>query len=163
MKTRKLTYSAVLVALGAIGGNLIYFPIGASKSTPVQHIINVLAAVVLGPGYAVLIAFCISLIRNIFGTGTLLAFPGSMIGAFLAGVLYKKTNSKLLAVAGEIMGTGILGAIAAFPVARFIMGKNVAAFFFVIPFLINTVCGSLIAYLILKSTEIRRKTLKIRK
>lgn len=163
MKTKQITYSAMMVALGVVGGYFIYFPVGASKSTPIQHIINVLAAVTLGPGYAVLTAFCISLARNILGTGTLLAFPGSMIGAFLAGVLYKKTNQKLLAVAGEIVGTGILGAIIAFPIARFILGKNVTAFFFVIPFLINTVSGSLIAFFILKTAEIRRNTLKIEK
>lgn len=156
MKTKKITYAAMLVAIGAVGGNLIYFPIGASKCTPVQHIINVIAAVILGPAYAVLTAFCISLIRNITGTGTLLAFPGSMIGAFLAALLYMKTKQKLLAVIGEIVGTGLIGAILAFPIAKFILGKNVAAFFFVIPFLINTICGSIIAYLILKGIELAK-------
>ncbi|MBC2581911.1 energy coupling factor transporter S component ThiW [Clostridium sp. DJ247] len=156
MKTKKITYAAMLVAIGAVGGNLIYFPIGASKCTPVQHIINVIAAVTLGPAYAVLTAFCISLIRNITGTGTLLAFPGSMIGAFLAALLYMKTKQKLLAVIGEIIGTGIIGSILAFPIAKFILGKNVAAFFFVVPFLINTVCGSIIAYLILKGIELAK-------
>lgn len=159
MKTKKLTYAAMLVAIGAIGGNLIYFPIGASKCTPVQHIINVLAAVILGPGYAVLSAFCISLIRNMMGTGTLLAFPGSMIGAFIAGMLYKSTNKKFLAVIGEIFGTGIIGAIVAFPIAKFVLGKNVAAFFFIVPFLINTVCGSLIAYFFLKAVELTKKNI----
>lgn len=161
MKTKQITYSAILIALGVAGGYFIYFPVGASKCTPVQHIINVLAAVALGPGYAVMVAFCISLVRNILGIGTLLAFPGSMLGAFLAGILYKKTNQKLLAIAGEIFGTGILGAIIAFPVARFILGKNVAAFFFILPFLINTVCGSLIALFILKAMELAKNTHKI--
>lgn len=156
MKTRKITYAAMLVAIGTLGGNLLYFPIGASKCTPVQHIINVLAAVTLGPGYAVLTAFCISLIRNITGTGTLLAFPGSMIGALLAAMLYKKTKQKLLAVIGEIIGTGIMGALLAFPIAKFILGKKVAALFFVVPFSINTVCGSIIAYIILRGLEIAK-------
>ena len=43
----------------------------------------------LGPDYAVAIAFLISCLRNMFGTGSLLAFPGSMIGAFIAGMAYK--------------------------------------------------------------------------
>jgi energy coupling factor transporter S component ThiW len=162
MKTKQVTYSAIMIAIGVLGG---YFniPVGVSKCAPAQHIINVLAAVTLGPGYAVLTAFCISLIRNIIGTGTLLAFPGSMIGALLAALLYKRTNLKLAAVAGEIFGTGILGALIAFPVAKFILGKNVAAFFFVIPFLINTVAGSLIAYFIIKSKEISKNVLKVGK
>jgi energy coupling factor transporter S component ThiW len=153
LKTKKIVYAAMLTAIGVLGGSAIYFPIGASKCTPVQHIINVIAAVTLGPVYAVLTAFCISLIRNFTGTGTLLAFPGSMIGAFFAAILYKRTNQKLFAVAGEIIGTGIIGSLLSFPIAKFILGKDVAAFFFVVPFLINTTIGSLIAYFILKSIE----------
>lgn len=150
MKTKKLAYAAMLIALGLAMSNFVYFPVGASKCTPVQHIINVMSAVALGPGYAVSIAFCISVIRNILGTGTLLAFPGSIIGAFFAGVLYKKTGNKFFTAAGEITGTGIIGAIAAYPIAKFALGKEVAALFFVIPFLINTVAGSAIALIILK-------------
>ena len=151
MKTKRMTYTAMLIALGVVGTNLIYFPIGASKATPVQHLINVIAAVTLGPWYAVISAFCISVIRNLMGTGTLLAFPGSMLGALLAALLYKRTKQKFMAVLGEIIGTGILGALVAFPVAKFILGKNVAAFFFIGPFMINTVFGSIIAYCILKA------------
>ncbi|NSW89716.1 MAG: energy coupling factor transporter S component ThiW [Firmicutes bacterium] len=163
MKTRKLIHAAMLVAFGVAMSNFVYFPIGASKCTPVQHIVNVLSAVTLGPGYAVLIAFCISVIRNILGVGTLLAFPGSIIGAFLAGILYKKTNNKLFAAAGEIVGTGILGAIAAYPVAKLLMGKEVAAFFYVFPFLINTIAGSIIALLMLKGRKFLKNTMEITK
>lgn len=149
MKTKKLTLAALFIAMGVIGGSFI-IPVGASKVAPVQHTINVLSAVILSPGYGVAIAFCISLLRNILGTGSLLAFPGSMIGVLVAGILYKKTNKDVLAVAGEVFGTGILGGLFAFPIANFIMGKKVAALFFIPPFLISTVGGSLIAYAILK-------------
>lgn len=43
-----------------------------------------LAGLILGPIYGVGIAFCVSLIRNLSGTGSLFAFPGSMVGALLA-------------------------------------------------------------------------------
>ncbi|NLG89716.1 MAG: energy coupling factor transporter S component ThiW [Clostridiaceae bacterium] len=162
MKVRTIAYSAILIAFGVVGGYFIYFPIGASKCTPVQHIINVLAAVLLGPGYAVLTAFCISVIRNILGTGTLLAFPGSMVGAFLAGLLYKKTNSKIAAAAGEIFGTGILGAIIAWPIAKFLLNSDAAAFFFVGPFLLNTTVGSIIAFLILKAVDFAKGSANIK-
>lgn len=150
MKTKKLTISSLLIAIGVITGNIIFIPVGVSKCFPVQHTINVLAAVILGPGYGVAIAFCISLIRNILGTGSLLAFPGSMIGALLAGILYRKTKKNIYAVVGEIFGTGILGGLLAFPIANFIIGKKVGALFFVTPFLISTIGGSLLAYFILK-------------
>lgn len=154
MKTKNLVRAAMLVALGVALSNFIYFPVGASKCTPVQHIINVIAGITLGPSYAVVIAFLISAIRNIIGTGTLLAFPGSMIGAFLAGLLYKKTKNKIFAAAGEIVGTGIIGAIVAYPIAKFIIGKEATVLFFVLPFLINTVVGSIIALFILKGAKI---------
>jgi energy coupling factor transporter S component ThiW len=158
MKTKKITISSLLIAIGVISGNIIFIPVGAAKCFPMQHTINILAAVILGPGYGVAIAFCISLLRNILGTGSLLAFPGSMIGAFLAGILYRKTQKTLFAIAGEILGTGILGGLLAFPIANLIMGKKIGALFFVTPFLISTIGGSLIAYIILKVLDFSKFT-----
>ncbi|MGM0548428.1 MAG: energy coupling factor transporter S component ThiW, partial [Bacillota bacterium] len=106
MQNKKLTLSALLIALGTMTGHLIYIPIGVAKAFPVQHLINVLAAVLLGPAYAVWTAFAISLFRNILGTGSLLAFPGSMIGALIAGLLYQRFKSRNWALIGELFGTG---------------------------------------------------------
>jgi len=156
MSTKKVTISSLLIAIGVIAGNIIFIPIGVSKCFPVQHTINVIAAVILGPGYGVAVAFCISLLRNILGTGSLLAFPGSMIGVFLAGIIYKKTKNILCAVAGEIFGTGILGGLLSFPIANFIMGKKVGALFFIAPFLISTIGGSLIAFFILRVIDLKK-------
>ncbi|BDR72924.1 hypothetical protein K144316041_16320 [Clostridium tetani] len=150
MDTKKLTLSALLIAIGAFLGNLIFIPIGAAKCFPVQHAINVISAVILGPFYSVTIAFCISLLRNIVGTGSLLAFPGSMIGAAIAGVLCKKTGKEFLAVIGEIFGTGLIGGLLAFPIAKFILGKEVAGLFFIVPFSISSIGGSVIGYTIIK-------------
>jgi energy coupling factor transporter S component ThiW len=158
MKTKKITISSLLVAIGVIAGNIIFIPVGVSKCFPIQHTINVLSAVILGPAYAVAIAFCISLLRNILGTGSLLAFPGSMIGALIAGILYKKTNNNLLAAVGEVFGTGILGGLLAFPIANFIMGKKIGALFFVTPFLISTIGGSIIAFFILRVLDFKKTT-----
>lgn len=150
MNAYRLAFSALFVAIGTLSSHLIYIPVGISKCYPVQHTINVLSAVMLGPWYAVLNAFAISLLRNVLGTGSLLAFPGSMVGALMAGILYKKSGKQLHAVLGEVFGTGILGALAAYPIARFVVGSDVAAFFFVVPFLASTLGGSALAYLILK-------------
>ncbi len=160
MNTKKLTYSAMLTAIGAISSNLIYIPIGASKCFPIQHLINVIGAVTLGPFYGVAMAFCISLIRNILGTGTLLAFPGSMIGALLAGLIYKHTKATLPTVLGEIFGTGILGALAAYPLAAYVLGKKVALFAFILPFSVSTIGGSILAYLLIVVLQ-RTKVLKL--
>jgi len=67
----------------------------------------------------------------------------------LAGIVYQKFGNKLYAVAGEIIGTGILGGLLAFPIAKLLLGKDIAAFYFIIPFLISTIGGSIIGYAIL--------------
>lgn len=151
MQIRKITYTAIFMAIGVLSAHLVYIPIGISKCFPIQHVINILLAVLLGTRYSVSAAFGISLLRNILGTGSLLAFPGSMIGAALAGIVYRRTNSIWGAIVGEVFGTGILGALVAYPVANFLIGSQVGAFFFVVPFLVSTAGGSVIAYILWKT------------
>lgn len=138
----------MMVAVG-FGLSGFSIPIGASKCFPIQHMVNVLTGVILGPGYAVASAFCISLLRNMAGTGSLLAFPGSMIGAFCCGMIYKYAKNLYLAYAGEVIGTGIIGGIVCYPVATLIMGKEAAVFAYVLPFLISTAGGTIIAAILL--------------
>ncbi|HWR08734.1 energy coupling factor transporter S component ThiW [Sporomusa sp.] len=151
MQIRKLAYTAIFMAVGVLSAHLIYIPVGIAKCFPLQHMINILLAVLLGTRYSVSAAFGISLLRNILGTGSLLAFPGSMAGAALSGVLYKKTNSIWGAIIGEIIGTGIIGALLAYPVAKYFTGSQVGAFFFIVPFLVSTVGGSILAYFLYKT------------
>ena len=151
MQVKKLTSAALLIAIGTLSAHLIYIPAGVSKCFPVQHAINVLGAVLLGPDYAVAIAFVISCLRNMFGTGSLLAFPGSMIGAMLAGLAYKQWRNLPAAMTGEIIGTGILGGLTAWLIASTLLGSKAVAWFFIPPFLVSTIGGSIIAGLLLKS------------
>lgn len=146
METRKLTFTALFMAVGVLSAHLVYIPVGVSKCFPIQHAINVLLAVLLGTRYSVGAAFGVSVLRNILGTGSLLAFPGSMFGAALAGILYSRTRSIWGALAGEIIGTGIIGGLIAYPVAKYFLGSGVGAMFFVVPFLISTAGGSFIAW-----------------
>ena len=44
---------------------------------------------ILGPAWSVGVAFCASVIRNLTGLGSLMAFPGSMVGALCCGLMYK--------------------------------------------------------------------------
>ena len=114
--TKKLALAGVLTAL-AIVGSFISVPVAGSKCAPVQHMVNILAAVTLGPAWGVGIAFCASLLRNLLGLGSLMAFPGSMVGALCCGLVYKKFHILSLTCLAEAIGTGFLGALAAYPVA----------------------------------------------
>ena len=151
-KINQLTVSGVLIAMG-VALSTFYIPIGAAKCFPIQHMVNVIGAVLLGPFYAVLIAFVTSLIRFFMGTGSLLAFPGSMFGALLAGLFFRKTRKLWVTYLGELMGTGILGGLASYPIAVFLMGKEVALFFFIIPFLISSAGGVSLAVLLLQALK----------
>src|SRR5690625_2582423 len=136
-RTRLLTIMALLVAIGTLGSQFIWFPAGVAKAYPVQHAVNVSAAVMLGPGPAVIIAFVIGLLRNMLGLGSLLAFPGGMIGAFFAGYLYRTFGKKYFAAIGEVIGTGIIGALFSVPFAKILMGTTFGALFFIPPFLVR--------------------------
>ena len=141
---KKIVVGGMLVAV-AVSLSSFSIPIGASKCFPIQHMVNVIAAVFLGPVYGVSMAFCTSLIRNLMGTGSLLAFPGSMVGAWLGAMMFKYTKKLAMAYIGEVFGTGILGGMLCYPVAAFIMGKEAAVFAYVLPFLMSTLCGTMIA------------------
>lgn len=149
---KKLTVAAFLVAICVVMSPFS-IPVGFAKCFPIQHIVNVIAGVTLGPLYAVMMAFCISFIRIMLGTASLLAFPGSMIGALLAGLFYKRFNKLIFAYIGEVFGTGIIGSLVAYPVAAFIMGKKTSLFTYVIPFLVSTVIGALVAICLIKVLE----------
>ena len=153
MQTRKLTSAALLIAIGTLSAHLIYIPAGVSKCFPVQHAINVMGAVLLGPDYAVAIGFIIACLRNMLGTGSLLAFPGSMVGAFLAGMMYKMTKNNWATAAAEVVGTGVLGGLLAVPMAILLMGQEAGALAFVPSFLLSSFGGSVIAMILLKSAH----------
>ena len=55
-----------------------------------------------------------------------------------------------MASLGEILGTGFLGALVAYPIAKLVMGKDVAIFFFILPFMASTIGGTIIGNGLLK-------------
>ncbi len=147
-KTYKLALSGLLIALGVLTGSLFFIPIGVIKAFPIQHLINVLSAVLLGPLYAVANAFLISLFRNLIGSGSLLAFPGSMIGAALAGALFYVKPRRLFAFLGELVGTGVIGAAVAGFMAKTFLGSTAAFGVFFTSFFASSAIGALTGVLL---------------
>ncbi|MHA6260893.1 energy coupling factor transporter S component ThiW [Sporosarcina sp. CAU 1771] len=157
-KTFKLTLTSIIVALTTLSSHLIYIPVGFTKIFPIQHFSNLLLGVILGPWYAVGGAFVVSTLRNMLGTGSVFAYPGSLIGAFLAGFLYMKTKKIGFAFVGEIVGTGLLGAMATYPIGVLLFGREMTLFGFIPAFMISSVTGAIIAYILLK-TLIKNKAI----
>ena len=134
--TKKLALAGMFCAV-AVVGSVFSFPVFGSKCAPVQHMVNILCAVLLGPYYGVGVAFVASLLRNLLGLGSLMAFPGSMFGALLCGIVFHKTNKLLPTLVGEVFGTSILGGLCAYPVAILLMGKSagdIAFYAYIVPF-----------------------------
>ena len=153
--TKKLAVAGVFCAV-AVVGSLFSFPVLGSKCSPVQHMVNILCAVLLGPGYGLGAAFGAALIRNLLGLGSLLAFPGSMFGALVCGLVYARTKSILGTLLGEVFGTAILGGLCAYPIAVLFMGQNAAglAFYaYILPFLISTAGGAVISAVLIYSLK----------
>jgi len=147
-QTRKTAYAVVLVAIGVALAPYTSFPVGIAKINPTQHFVNVLGAVILGPWWAVVIAAVIGAIRNMMGVGTLLAFPGGMIGAFLAGYAYLLTRKIYVGALGEIIGTGLIApVVSAVFVAPILMGKAIPMIALIPSFLASSVVGAVLGIL----------------
>lgn len=157
---KKLVVASLFAAIGILTSHIIYIPTGVAKCFPVQHAVNVLSAVVLGPWYSTAVAFVISAIRFMMGTGTLLAFPGSMIGALAAGLMYKAFKRNEAAIAGELFGTGVLGSLVAAWMSNVVLGTEKAAFALIIPFAVSSFGGCIIACLLLKSKAVARTLIR---
>ena len=104
---QKIALAGILAAVGVVGGTLS-IPVGFTRCCPTQSVINVIAGVVLGPWYSVGMAFCVSLIRN-------------------------------------MLGTGILASIMAYPIAKYLLGKACGLVTDFLPFMTVAVTGSIIA------------------
>lgn len=153
--TKKLAIAGILVAL-AVVGSTFSFPVFGSRCAPVQHMVNILCAVLLGPWYGLGVAFSASLLRNLLGLGSLLAFPGSMCGALLCGLAYHFSKNLPFTLASEVFGTGIIGGLLSYPIAISFMGRNageLAFYAYVVPFLVSTIGGCVLAGIVVLALE----------
>jgi energy coupling factor transporter S component ThiW len=83
-----------------------------------------------------------------------LAFPGGMIGAFLAGYAYRWTRNIYAGAGGEVLGTGFIApVVSALLVAPVFMGKAIPLLVLIPSFLVSTVVGAILGVLGLKMLQ----------
>lgn len=152
--------AAVAVVLSIVPGSI---PIGPTKVLPYQHMVNVIAGVVLGPWHAALMATIAGVIRNVLGVGTLFAFPGGVPGGLLVGLAHRylvrgRDESGFF----EPVGTFAGALISAWLVAPALGVAFKPAFglteqwaLFSVFFLMSSVPGTLAGYAILKALRAR--------
>lgn len=147
-KLLKTTTLAMLITLGVVISPILR----VEGMCPMAHFINILCSVLLGPYYSLLCAVLIGIIRMVVMGIPPIALTGAIFGAFLSGLFYRMSKGNLLwAVAGEIFGTGIIGAIVSYPVMSILWGKEGLSWLFYVPsFIGGTLIGGSIAFVFLK-------------
>lgn len=144
----KMVVLAMLVALGVVISPILRF----EGMCPMAHFINIICSVLLGPWYSLLCAVLIGILRMALMGIPPLALTGAVFGAFLSGVFYRASKGRLLfAVLGEVVGTGIIGAVLSYPVMTLLWGREGLSWLFYIPsFVCGTLIGGSVAFVFLK-------------
>ncbi len=126
----RMVMLAMMVAIGVVISPILR----VEGMCPMAHLINITVSVLMGPWYSLLCAVMIGVIRMLFMGIPPLALTGAVFGAFLSGVLYRVSGGKLIfAWLGEIIGTGIIGAIVSYPVMTYLVGRTGLTWMFYVP------------------------------
>ena len=143
--TRKMVLTALFACLAFVLNTFVYFPAMA----PFQHFVNVLAAVFVGPWYGCIAAFLCGIMRMMSGR-TIQAVVGAVFGPILGGLIYRRTRNIYLVPAGEVIGTGIIGALASYPLMKSFYGLDSQQWYYYVPFYIpSAVMGAALGVLVL--------------
>ena len=156
--SRRIAVSAILIALGValslFPGSI---PVGPVRVFPFQHMINVLSGILLGPLFGGLIALAIGIFRIGLGTGTLFALTGGVPGAIVVGFTYRYIWKHHSAAFMEPVGTAFGALLSAYLVAPAIgasmpeiAGITAQWALFVIIFLMASIPGSILGYVVIK-------------
>ena len=147
-KLLKMVVLSMLIALGVVISPILRF----EGMCPMAHFINIVCSVLLGPWYSLLCATLIGVIRMLTMGIPPIALTGAIFGAYLSGVFYRISKGKILfAVIGEVIGTGIIGAVLSYPVMTIFWGKEGLTWLFYVPsFICGTLIGGSIAFVFLK-------------
>ena len=129
LTTRKLVLTAMLSCMAFVLNTFVHFPAMA----PFQHFVNALAAVTIGPWLGALAGFLTGVFRMACGSD-IGSVTGAIFGPMLGGLLYRKFGSFKAVWIGEVIRTGLLGAMASFPFFKLFYGLDARSPFYFIPF-----------------------------
>jgi energy coupling factor transporter S component ThiW len=158
-KTQKLTILAMMIAL-----DVVLSPIFRIEGmAPMSSVLNVIGAAMLGPYYVAIMALVCAIIRMTMMGIPPLALTGAFFGALLAGIGYRYTHKIWGAMLGEIIGTGLIGSLASFPVMVWFTGNSNGMYWFLYTprFFGGAISGSIIAFLVLYKLKDTRTFLRV--
>ena len=143
----RMIFLSMLVGLGVVISPILRI----EGMCPMAHLINITCSVFMGPWYSLLCASLIGILRMVLMGIPPLALTGAVFGAVLSGILYRASRGRLwAAVLGEIIGTGIIGAVASYPVMEIFYGRTGLSWMYYVPlFISGTLIGGSLAYALL--------------
>ena len=119
LQVHKLTILSMMIAL-----DVVLTPIFRIEGmAPMSSVVNILAGILMGPVYALVMATVTAFIRMSTQGIPPLALTGATFGALLAGLFYKYGRKFHYSALGEILGTGIIGSIVSYPVMVLFTGS----------------------------------------
>lgn len=127
--TKKMVLTALFACMAYVLNTFVYFPAMA----PFQHFVDVLAAVLVGPWYGCAAAFLCGAMRMMSGR-TIQAIAGAVFGPILGGLIYRKTKNIYLVFVGEVIGTGVIGALVSYPLMKWFYALDVQQWYYYVPF-----------------------------
>ena len=147
---KKSCFAAFMACISFVLSTFVSFPF----VVPFQHFCNVICAVLIGPVYGFFSALITGMMRMALTGRPITAIIGAVIGALLAGLFYRCSGKMILAVIGEIFGTGLLSAIASYYAMGLFFDTWQVSWYFYIPlFLPATIVGSFLGYAVLLITK----------
>lgn len=143
----RMIFLSMLVGLGVVISPILRI----EGMCPMAHLINITCSVFMGPWYSLLCASLIGILRMVLMGIPPLALTGAVFGAMMSGILYRASKGRLwAAVLGEIIGTGIIGAVASYPVMEIFYGRTGLSWMYYVPlFISGTLIGGSLAYVLL--------------
>jgi len=160
LQLRKLVLAALFASVGVFLSGLS-IPLGPTRCFPIQHAVNVIAGVLLGPWWAAGAAFITSTLRLATGTGTFFAYPGSIPGALAVGLAASLLRRRrIYASLAEPLGTSIVGTgLSAAVIAPAVHSNATFAMLFA-PFFASSVSGTVLGALVLVVLERSRRAIE---
>ena len=127
LQVHKLTILSMMIAL-----DVVLTPIFRIEGmAPMSSVVNILAGIMMGPVYALVMATVTAFIRMTTQGIPPLALTGATFGALLAGLFYKYGRKFYFSALGEILGTGIIGSIVSYPVMVLFTGSAAKLIWFI--------------------------------
>ena len=145
---RRLVLAAMFAATATLLGPLS-IPLGGTRVFPLQHTVNAVAGILIGPWYAAAAALVTATLRYLLHTGSVFAFPGSPFGALVVGSAYLWLRRDFAAWF-EPVGTGLIGGTVAGLIFAPLVGSPKTAWFFIQIFLASSIPGAILGYAVIR-------------